>query len=173
MKRIIIHFTFIIICFVLQSTILKYIALAGVCPNLMIIIPAITGFLNGQKEGIYVGFLTGFIYDLFYCDVIGLNALIFLLIGFCAGFFKDHYNKDEIIIPLLIVFAGDFTYGFTNYVFNFLLRSRLDIGYYMNNIIIPEIVYTLFITILIYKIFLFIHKIMNKKYERRVKRYVF
>lgn len=172
MKRKILQFILIICCFVLQTSFLRFFALANVSPNLLIILPAIFGFLGGQREGIYVGFVSGFIFDLFFSKVIGLNALIFVLIGFVAGFFTEHYNKNEIIIPLFTVTIGDFSYGFINYVFNFLLRNRLDIGYYLVNIIIPEIVYTVFVMILVYKFILFIDKIANKKYERKVTRYV-
>lgn len=173
MKRKIIQFVLIIVCFVLQSTFLKSIAFANVAPNLMIILPALFGFMGGKREGIYVGFFTGFMFDLFYCDVVGLNAFVFMFIGYFSGFFKEHYNKEEMIIPLFLIMLGDFSYGFINYVFNFLLRNKLDIAYYMLNIILPEVVYTLFVTILIYKVVLYVDKLAGKKHERKVTKYVF
>ena len=173
MKQKLLQFLLIIICFVLQTTIIKEIALANIAPNLMITLPVLYGFFNGRRNGIYVGFTTGFIFDIFYCEILGLNAFIFMLIGFFSGFFKEHYNKEEMIIPLIAVLIGDFSYGFINYVFNFLLRNRLDISYYISNIILPEVVYTLFISILVYKIVLSLDKLSGKKKERRVTKYVF
>ena len=48
----------------------------------------------------------------------------------------------------------DLIYCFVVYVLTFLLRSRFDFGYYVLHIIIPEAVYTIFITILFYRLLL-------------------
>ena len=139
----------------------------------MIILPGLFGFFEGIREGIFIGFLTGIIFDLFYCEILGLNAFIFMFLGFFSGFFKEHYNKEEMIIPLIAILLGDFSYGFINYVFNFLLKNRLDMPYYVSRIIMPEVVYTLFVTILIYKFIMYLDRLSGKKSERKVTKYVF
>jgi len=171
-KRKVFEIGIILLCYILQTTFLKDIALAGISPNLMIIIPVLFGYISGKYEGMFVGFVSGILFDLFYRDVVGFNALIFMYIGYISGmlFFKDFY-KDDIVFPLIVVSAGDFIYGFFSYVTYFLLKNRLDFSYYFLNIIVPEIVYTLFITILLYKIVLKINVYLEDKKNRKERRY--
>jgi rod shape-determining protein MreD len=48
----------------------------------------------------------------------------------------------------------------------FLLRSRLDFGYYFIHIILPEVIYTVVVTIIFYRII----RAINRKLESREKR---
>ncbi|HJB29772.1 MAG TPA: rod shape-determining protein MreD, partial [Candidatus Blautia faecavium] len=50
-----------------------------------------------------------------------------------------------------------FFYNLAVYGLQFLLRGRLGLGTYLYRIIIPEIFYTVFLTMLVYKIFYFIN----------------
>ena len=54
------------------------------------------------------------------------------------------------LLPIGLIALCDFAYGILFYVFNFLLRNRLDIGFYFTKIIMPEIVYTVVVTIFAY-----------------------
>ena len=59
MKRVIIDTVFIIVLFLLQSTVFKWLQLANISPNLLIVITASCGFMNGKNEGLLVGFFSG------------------------------------------------------------------------------------------------------------------
>ena len=61
MKRKVISFLIILICFLLQSTVFPKITFFSVKPNLLIIVTASFGFMRGKKEGMFVGFICGLI----------------------------------------------------------------------------------------------------------------
>lgn len=148
----------IIVFYILQCTLFKTIALASVSPNLLIILTFAAGFLRGKKEGMYVGFFAGLILDLFYGKVIGFNALLYMYIGYINGFFNMVFYDDDVTMPIGLVCVSDFIYNFVFYIFSFLLRNRLNFGYYLIHIILPEMVYTVVITLLIYRIILKVNR---------------
>ena len=67
---------------------------------------------------------------------------------------------------MVVTAAGDLIYGGLVYGMQFLLRGRTDFLYYMIRIIIPEMIYTVLLTVVMYKIFLKIH---NKLTEQEMK----
>ena len=51
----------VIICFILQGTVFQALSLAGISPNLLLIVTTSLGFMRGEKEGMAVGFSAGFV----------------------------------------------------------------------------------------------------------------
>ena len=150
----------IIISYVLQTTVFQEITLGVVAPNLMLIIVCSYALLRGKKEGLIVGFFAGLLVDLFYgyFEVIGINALLFMIAGLLVGIFHNYLYLEDILIPVIAVGVCDFVYSFIYYVITFALRNRLDIVSYIKSIILPELVYTIFVCIFVYRIIMFINK---------------
>ena len=71
MKRKIVITLIILVCFLLQSTVFKELALGSISPNLMIIVTSSFGFMRGKKEGLWVGFICGLLEDIFSEDFLG------------------------------------------------------------------------------------------------------
>ena len=87
MKRKIITFVIIIVCFLLECTLFDKLSFALIKPNLLIIVTSSFGFMRGKKSGMFVGFLCGLLTDLFWGEVLGFYMLIYTLIGYINGFF--------------------------------------------------------------------------------------
>lgn len=158
MKRNIILFFVILISFVLQTTLFQALSFGGIAPNLMIIITASYGFMYDKKCGMVVGFICGLLMDVFYGDVLGFYALIYLYIGAANGIFHTLFYQDDIKLPLALITASDFIYSFVCYILLFLLRGRFDFKYYLKSIIVPEIVYTILVTVFLYPCILFLNR---------------
>ncbi len=158
MKRNIILF-FVILCgFVLQTTLFQTLSFGGISPNILIIITVSYGFMYGKKYGMVVGFICGMLMDVFYGSVLGFYALVYLYIGAANGVFNNIFYQDDIKLPLVLILTSDFTYSFTCYVLLYLLRRRFDFIFYLKNVIIPEIVYTIFVTVFIYPCILLLNR---------------
>ena len=71
----------IIVCFLFQTTVFQGLDFGGIVPNLMIILTASFGFMRGDKTGLAIGFFCGLIIDIFFGNVLGLNAMIYMYIG--------------------------------------------------------------------------------------------
>lgn len=159
-------FIMVIVGFLLQCTFFQKISLGGIAPNILIIITSSFGFMRGKNEGMFIGFLSGIILDIFFGSVIGFYALVYLFIGYLNGFFRTIFYPEDIKLPLFLISTSELLYCFLSYIFLFLLRGRLHLGYYFLRVILPEIVYTILITLIVYKVILWINEALES-YEKR------
>ena len=170
MLRKIVLFIIISICFVLQTTTFQTLSLAGIAPNLMIIVVAAFGLMRGKSEGMYIGFISGLLIDIFCGFYLGIYALLYMYVGYLTGLFQKRFYPEDIKLPLLLISASDFVANVLIYVVLFLTRSRYDFGYYFMRVILPELVYTMVITIFLYLLLLKINqKLENYEKRRAIK----
>lgn len=150
MKNIIFSAIIVIASFILQNTICRYISFGNIVPNLLLITVSSFGFIKGKKAGVLTGFFAGLLVDIFFSAILGFHALLYMYIGYFNGFFKRLFYKDELKLQILLVGCSDFVYGLIYYLLTFLLRGRFHFTYYLLNIIIPETVYTILLTIVFF-----------------------
>ncbi len=162
----------IIICLIIQYTLMPAIAIASVAPNLMLCFVVSFGLMRGNREGMLIGFFAGLLTDSMYMIlgyyVIGYRALIYMLIGYLCGYCYRIFYDDDVKMPVLMTAAADFVYGIIVYVSQFLLRGRVNFFFYLKRFILPEMFYTILLTLILYRFFLF----LNRKIEKLTKRSV-
>ena len=102
-----------------------------------------------------------------------------LLIVVCAsfGFMRGRkegkmFYPDDIKLPMLLIAGSDLSYNLFIYFFRFLFRKQFAIGYYMLHIIIPELVYTLLISVVLYFIILKINQRLERIEKRSAAKFV-
>ena len=164
MRRKITVFLIIAVCYLLQSTVFQALSFASISPNLMIVVVSAFGFMRGKKEGLWIGFFTGLLLDIFTGSILGFYALLY--VGYFNGFFRKMFYPEDIKLPMLLIAVSDFSCSLIIYFLLFLFRGKFDILYYLLNIMIPELVYTMVVTIFLYFIILKI----NQKLETIEKR---
>ncbi len=162
MKRGIITALMIFICFLLQCTVFRALAFGGIVPNL----------LRGEKTGLLIGFFCGLLVDIFFASVIGFYALLYMYIGYMNGKFAQIFYPQDIKLPVALILCSDFLYGIGCYVILFLLRARFEFTYYLLHIILPEIVYTIAVTLLLYPLILWINTGLERSELRSGKKFV-
>mgnify|MGYP003375012542 CR=1 FL=1 len=171
-KRVIVTILFVLICYLLQCTVFPKLALASVKPNLMIVVTAAFGFMRGTKEGMLIGFFSGLLMDIQFGNILGFYALIYLLIGYVNGLFEQMYYDEDIKLPLILIAASEVVYGLVIYVLMFLLRSEFDFLHYFSHIIIPELIYTIVVTLGLYPLILFVNHKLEAEEKRRASKFV-
>lgn len=169
LKQIIVTFLMIFISYILQTTVFTKLELAGVVPNFLIIITTSFGLMRGSKYGMGVGFVCGLVLDCFSGSYFGIYLLIYLYMGFLSGLFKRMFYGDDIKLPLALIAANDIIYGILIYLIMFLPRKRFAFGYYFFNTIIPEAVYTILLSIVVYYIVLRVNQWFDKDNKRSGK----
>ena len=166
MRRKITVFLIIAVCYLLQSTVFQALSFASISPNLMIVVVSAFGFMRGKKEGLWIGFFTGLLLDVFTGSILGFYALLYMYVGYFKGFIRKMFYPEDIKLPMLLIAVSDFSCSLIIYFLLFLFRGKFDILYYLLNIMIPELVYTMVVTIFLYFIILKI----NQKLETIEKR---
>ena len=148
----------LLLCYLLQASVLPSVSFGGIMPNLLIIFVASCGFMNGELCGTRDLVFCGLLVDIFGGDVIGFYALVYMITGYINGMFQRIFYPEDIKLPLILILGSDAGYGLLCYLLLFLLRSRLDIGFYLLRVVVPEAVYTIVVAIAVYPLLLLIHK---------------
>lgn len=68
-------------------------------------------------------------------------------IGYFNGICTKYYYEDYITLPLILSLVNEVVYNLYIYVLRFLIRNRLDILYYVKEIVIPEMIFTVVTTL--------------------------
>lgn len=172
MKRFFITAVLIFVCFLLQCTVFHTLAFGGIVPNLLIVLTASFGFMRGEKTGLLIGFFCGLLVDIFFGNSIGFYSLLYMYIGYMNGKFSAVFYPEDIKLPIILIIGSDCFYGLMCYVILFLLRGRFDFKYYFMHIILPEIVYTIVVTIFLYPLILWINTGLERSELRSGKKFV-
>jgi rod shape-determining protein MreD len=147
----------------LQATVFRSFAFAGIVPNLLLVLTATLGFMRGDRTGLITGFCCGLLIDTFFGDVIGFHALIYMYIGYLNGLMSGRFYPEKIKLPLILITLSNFLYGFISYMIMFMMRSRFNFNYYFVNVILPEVVYTLLTALFLYPLILWLHHQLDKR----------
>lgn len=171
-KRPLITICIVIVCFLLECTVFQKLSFASITPNLLIIVTSSFGFMRGKKAGMLVGFLSGIITDIFFGDLIGFYALIYMVLGYVNGFFKRIFYPEDIKLPLFLISASDFILENIVFLFLFVMRSRFDYFYYLGHIMIPELIYTVLVTLVLYQLILKANQRLEAEEKRSASKFV-
>lgn len=155
----------LIVNIIFQSTYFEYIQIIGVKPNTAIIIIVSFAIMRGSYEGALIGFFSGLLQDMLFGTNIGLHALLGLYVGYFCGKVNKDFFSENYFLELFLCFISVLSYECIIYIFGFLIRGRTNFLYFFNYIILPEVVYTSFISLAMYKIMYLI----NSKIEAHEK----
>ncbi len=171
-KRPLITACVVIACFLLESVFVESFSIASIAPNFMIIVTASFGFMKGKQTGMFVGLFSGLILDVFWGELLGFYALIYMLIGYINGFFKQIFYPEDIKLPLFLIGVSDISLGHLMYFLHFVMRRKFHYGFYLGRIILPELIYTLFVTLILYRIILKINQKLEEQERRSASKFV-
>ena len=116
----------------LQSTVLDYLKVFNVKPNLLMVLIVIVAFLGNNVEGAIVGFFSGLIHDMISGRVIGFYALLGLYLGFCVGSLNKRLYKENIFAVVFFVLVSTLAYEYSVYFLHTIFRNSLDLFYPCN-----------------------------------------
>lgn len=172
MKRKIITVLFIVGAFLLQSTVFNRLTFADIRPNLMIIVTASFGFMRGQREGMAVGFICGLFVDGFWGNMLGFYTLIYTVIGYLNGTFHRIFYDDDIKLPLALIGVSDLAYSLAVYICLFMLQGEFIFSYFLGHVMLPELVYTILITLVLYQVILYANRRLEAEEQRSASKFV-
>lgn len=155
MKKVVVGlilcFVFIIIYF-LELNFFSWFTIAGVKPNIFIILVLFIGLYAGMKMGALFGTMFGFIIDILGSTLIGGSAIALGVIGFVGGYFEKNLSKDSKITVMLMVIVATASYEIFLYIYRSVaLSSNLEIWIFIK-ILFIEIVFNTLLTIILYPV---------------------
>ena len=93
----------------LQSTILAFIAIADVKPDISLIILVFIAIHTGRMVGQLSGFISGLIQDFLSLSPLGFHSLIRTILGFLFGSIQGSVLINSLFLPVLFVLVATVT----------------------------------------------------------------
>lgn len=167
MKKVIstlIIFIAFLIAYFLQANFFSWFNIAGIKPNLFIILIIFVGAFSNKYYGIGVGIVMGLLLDFFIGKAIGLNAIILGLAGFAGKALTKNFSRDNKMTMIILVLISTFVCELISYVFQIILFGlKIEILNFIK-IIIMEILYNTILLIIFYPLLQKFGKILQKAF---------
>lgn len=100
------HILYLTLAFVVQTTWVRHVEIAGIQPDLILLTVVFVALLAGQLEGALLGFAIGLCQDAYSPQDLGLNALAKSLIGFAIGLGRGGILADTVQVQVVIIVAA-------------------------------------------------------------------
>jgi hypothetical protein len=123
-----------------QTTLLRYVEVVGVRPDLCLVAACLVGFLAGELEGLLIGLTLGLVQGLFSAGDLWLNVITKGGVGLLAGLAGRHVTNPT-PVSLLAVLAG--LSALSGIVVLFAVRSGAGLVAFLlavRSVLVPEVV---------------------------------
>ena len=119
MKKTIINVFLIItaiIIYYLQSNLFMWFNIAGVKPNLFVVLALFIGLFANRTMGVAYGVGIGALIDILIGKTIGIYAVSLGIIGFLAAVFDKNFSKDSRMTIIFMVAGSTIIFEIINYL---------------------------------------------------------
>lgn len=110
-RSILISTILLALAVLIQSTLLHWVALRGVKPDLALIILIFISTRKGSLTGQAAGFISGLVEDFLSLSPLGFHAFVRTVVGFVYGLTVGSIFIDPILMPLVLVVSGTIMKG--------------------------------------------------------------
>lgn len=146
----------------LQSTVVDYIEIFGVKPNLLLIVTISAALMRTDLNAAFIGLGCGLAMDVLIGKALGWYGIIFFLVCFFIGMINTKLYKDNPLIPIFFIFTSSMVMETLYYSIYYFLRGYEDFIFIFTNLILPESVYNALLAFPIYKFVFYICKKVDK-----------
>ncbi len=139
----------VLAAYLIQSVLGPFLAIAGVVPNVVLVVAISCGLLFGWQVGLGVGFGGGLLIDLTIGQLIGSHALAGSLVGFVAGLVEERVFKDNLLLPLVGGVVGSLLGQTVIMICLTMFGRRISLAEF-GSTLLPSMVYDTVLCILVY-----------------------
>lgn len=127
MKKRLILILMSIILLILDNAFSPFIGIKGAWPSLLFVFSIAYSIINGKKEGIIIGVLSGLLQDIFFFHGFGVNALVNMLCCFIAGGIGDGIWREKKLIPVITIFIATILKVLGIYIILYFMKENVDL----------------------------------------------
>lgn len=111
-RRFLIYTAVFFLALIIQFSWMKFLAPAGIAPNLVLVLVIVIGIMRGSFAGEMMGFFLGLAWDTVSVDLFGSHAFMLTLIGYLSGLLSRKWDERKIVSQMILtggaslIFAG-------------------------------------------------------------------
>ncbi|SHJ52706.1 rod shape-determining protein MreD [Tepidibacter formicigenes] len=124
---------------ILENSVLNYIDIFSLSINMSIIYISIISLFLKRNQGAFIGLIVGLFKDILVGRFLGVNAVLFFLIGYIYGILQDKIFKDNSITIVILIFFSSIFESSINFIFfkSFFGSDKIIFSIYKGFIVIP------------------------------------
>ncbi len=168
MKKFIINvllFLAFLIIYFLHSNLFVWFKIAGVMPNLFVILVLFIGLYAHKYMGVIYGIVFGLLLDFFIGKKIGVTAIMLGIVGLVGVLFDKNFSKENRITLIVMVMITTVIFEIGEYLINyFVIRQPFELIPFIQ-VLLVECIYNAIITIILYPLM----QISGNKIEKEYK----
>ncbi len=168
MRQHLIILLLLLLCFIIQTTLLPFLAVYNISPDFILIFVTAISMLNGQWEGMIFGIIAGILMDIFYSPIFGIYSLIYATIGFFVGKISKNIFKENPFAALLFTISDSVYKGIVVIIVKAALSYKTGIGLSFLALSLPEALLNGIIIFLAYDYLVILNDQIMKKRNKTI-----
>ena len=159
MKKLLITGLLIILLFILDNTVMPFLAVYNYYPSVLFVFIMCFSIINGKWQGLWAGVFAGLLQDIFFGSTFGINSLLNMLLCVLAGEIGSNIFKNKRFIPIVATFGLSVLKGISLYIILRILGQQTNIftAFFKG-------IYEMCICLLIYRR---MYKLYNRNYMKK------
>lgn len=153
MKKAIINVSLIVttlLIYFLQSNFFSWFNIAGVMPNLFVLLILFIGLFATQTMGTIYGLIVGLVLDFLLGTRVGIYSASLGLIGFLAAIFDKNFSKDSRMTIMVMGVGATVIFEGLTYLLKYVFAAnQLELLNFVK-ILVIEVIFNLLLTIILY-----------------------
>lgn len=153
LKKTVINITLIvtaIFIYLLQANFFSWFNIAGIMPNLFVILILFIGLFGTKTMGAIYGLIVGLLLDFVIGTKVGIYSIGLGLIGFLAAVFDKNFSKDSRMTIMVMGMVATAIFEVFVYLLNYVfLATNVELFAFVK-ILLIEVLYNLILTIILY-----------------------
>ena len=105
---------------------MPFIAIRGVYPSILLVFCILYSIQNGKWEGMWLGIFCGLLQDVYFTNILGLNAITNMAICLIAGELGAKIFKEKKLLPVFCSFLLVFLKGTAIFLLLYYLGTFVD-----------------------------------------------
>ncbi|TCS79062.1 rod shape-determining protein MreD [Tepidibacillus fermentans] len=155
-------YSILFLLFILEGTVFQFLSvdyfysLVTIVPHFVLVLIVFISIFQDRKKGLFIGLIFGFLYDVVYGKMIGINLMGMALVGYFSGWLTLYFQRS---FPLYVMIETLTIFLFELYSFGTLrLFQLIDISlkWAFIQVMIPTVIVNGIFAILIFKPFQFL-----------------
>ena len=144
----------LIAAFLIQLLFLNHINVAGVKPDLMVLLVVFFAIFFGPGTGAETGFLSGLLKDIYSLDTFGVDSVLLSLVGLITGILSPKLFRESKLTQGLLVFVSSVLCMTIHYFASSLMlkTAYVTLPEYLYGLILPSSFYTAMLSVLLFPV---------------------
>lgn len=155
----------LLLTYIGEATVFQGLRIGGIAPSFTVMIIVSFALLRGSKEGALIGCMAGLLYDITFGMYPFEMTIPYVLVGYLCGKFNKNFYRENFVLPFFCTLISSFAINLGT-LFIFIMRAKINLFFYFKSIIIPEIIYTITLSLIVYQLMYLI----NERLELREKK---